>query len=84
MSLNATVFITGALTGIGNTCALYLDKMGFHVFAGIRKASDGDALKQKASNRLKTIFIDVTDADSIQTAVAEVGSLNRKPVVCAH
>ena len=75
MCLNATVFITGASTGIGKACSLYLDKMGFHVFAGIRKHSDGDSLKQEASNRLKTIFIDVTDADSIRAAVAAVARL---------
>ena len=61
MDRNATVFITGASTGIGKTCALYLDKIGFHVFAGVRKNIDGAALKQESSDRLQTIIIDVVD-----------------------
>jgi NAD(P)-dependent dehydrogenase (short-subunit alcohol dehydrogenase family) len=69
---NFSVFITGASTGIGKTCALYLDKLGFHVFAGVRKTIDGDALKQEASDRLQTIIIDVADAASIDAAVTEV------------
>ena len=72
MDRNAAVFITGASTGIGKTCALYLDKIGFHVFAGVRKNIDGDALKQGASDRLQTIIIDVIDTSSIQAAVSEV------------
>lgn len=30
------VFISGASTGIGKTCALQLDKLGFQVFVGVR------------------------------------------------
>ena len=77
MDRNATVLITGASTGIGKTCALYLDKIGFHVFAGVRKTIDGDALKQESSDRLQTIIIDVTDTASIQAAVSEVARLTK-------
>ena len=77
MDRNATVFITGASTGIGKTCALYLDKIGFHVFAGVRKNIDGDALKQESSDRLQTIIIDVIDTASIQAAVSEVSRLTK-------
>ena len=77
MDRNATVFITGASTGIGKTCALYLDKIGFHVFAGVRKNIDGDALKQESSDRLQTIIIDVIDTASIQAAVSEVTRLTK-------
>ena len=38
------VVITGASSGIGKACALYLDQRGYRVFAGVRKASDGEAL----------------------------------------
>jgi NAD(P)-dependent dehydrogenase (short-subunit alcohol dehydrogenase family) len=67
-----TVVITGASTGIGEACALVLDQLGFSVFAGVRKESDAEALKQKASSRLTPIFLDVTDAESIQAAVKTV------------
>ena len=40
------VLITGASTGIGRACALELVERGFVVFAGVRKAVDGDALVQ--------------------------------------
>jgi NAD(P)-dependent dehydrogenase (short-subunit alcohol dehydrogenase family) len=67
-----TVVITGASTGIGEACALMLDKLGFYVFAGVRRESDAEALKQKASTKLTPIFLDVTDPKSIQAAVEVV------------
>lgn len=62
------VVVTGASTGIGEACALHLDRLGFHVFAGVRKDSDAAALKSKASDRLRTLFLDVTDQSSIDAA----------------
>lgn len=67
--IQRTVVITGASTGIGEACALLLDKLGFSVFAGVRKDIDAQKLKQKASQKLIPIFLDVTDADSITFAV---------------
>jgi NAD(P)-dependent dehydrogenase (short-subunit alcohol dehydrogenase family) len=69
------VVITGASTGIGRACALRLDRAGFDVFAGVRKHADGEALVAEASDRLRPLTIDVTDSDSIATAVAEVNEL---------
>jgi NAD(P)-dependent dehydrogenase (short-subunit alcohol dehydrogenase family) len=63
-----TVVITGTSTGIGMATALYLDKMGFTVFAGVRKESDGTALERQATGRLKAIRLDVTDDESIAAA----------------
>lgn len=65
---NRAVVITGASTGIGAACALHLDRLGFLVFAGVRKGQDGTALQQRSSNRLVPLLLDVTDADSIQKA----------------
>jgi NAD(P)-dependent dehydrogenase (short-subunit alcohol dehydrogenase family) len=62
------VIITGASTGIGEACALHLDALGFRVFAGVRKEADGAALRSKGSARLETVFIDVTDSESIRRA----------------
>ncbi len=72
MSHRGAVVITGASTGIGEACALYLDQRGFHVFAGVRKSADGEALQQKASARLKPILIDVTQSETITTAAEAV------------
>ena len=66
------VVITGASTGIGRASALHLDALGFRVFAGVRKAADGEALTRDASDRLTPLSIDVTDAASIEAAAKEV------------
>ncbi len=72
MAMNGTraVVITGASSGIGEACALRLDKHGWRVFAGVRKEADGVALREKSSDRLTPVMIDVTDQASI-TAAAE-------------
>ncbi|MEH2254166.1 SDR family NAD(P)-dependent oxidoreductase [Nostoc sp.] len=66
------VVVTGASTGIGQACALLLDQLGFSVFAGVRQDIDAQTLKQKASQRLIPIFLDVTNAESIASAVDKV------------
>ncbi len=65
--------VTGASTGIGEACARRLDRMGFRVFAGVRKDADGASLKGKASDRLTPVRIDVTDESSIASAAKTVG-----------
>ena len=62
---SATVVITGASTGIGQACALYLDQKGFTVFAGVRKQADAEALKEKSSKRLTPILLDVTNQQQV-------------------
>ena len=66
------IVITGASTGIGRECALYFDRLGYRVFAGVRKTSDGEALAKAASPRLSPVIIDVTDARTITAAAAQV------------
>ncbi len=69
------VLITGASTGIGQATALRLDSIGFRVFAGVRKESDGEALKEKASGRLRVVHpLDVTKAEDIAAALRYVES----------
>ena len=70
MNKGKTVVITGTSSGIGKACALYLDKMGFKVYAGVRKQVDGDNLKKEASDRLSPIILDVNNAESISKAVS--------------
>ncbi len=78
MSINGStprsVVITGASTGIGEACALRLDRAGFRVFAGVRRSADGEVLRAKASDRLTPVHIDVTDAASIAAAHDVVAS----------
>ena len=66
------IVVTGASTGIGKATALHLDKLGFRVFAGVRKEADAQALGKEASSKLRPIFLDVTDGDSIAAAMDTV------------
>lgn len=66
------VVITGASTGIGRACALHLDRLGFRVFAGVRREIDGEALRETASTRLVPLMIDVTREESIAAAAVTV------------
>jgi NAD(P)-dependent dehydrogenase (short-subunit alcohol dehydrogenase family) len=66
------VLVTGASTGIGEVTALYLDRLGFKVFATVRKERDGDMLSSKGSERLTPILLDVTDKDTISLARKQV------------
>jgi NAD(P)-dependent dehydrogenase (short-subunit alcohol dehydrogenase family) len=67
------VLVTGASTGIGEATTLRLDEMGFRVFAGVRKESDGERLRAAGSDRLRIVHpLDVTDAGQIAAAASFV------------
>ena len=66
------VVITGASTGIGEACALRLDKEGWRVFVGVRKEADAQRLKQAASERLTPLMLDVTEQPQIDAAARMV------------
>jgi NAD(P)-dependent dehydrogenase (short-subunit alcohol dehydrogenase family) len=68
MEKKKAIVVTGTSTGIGKACALHLDKIGFKVYAGVRKQVDGENLKKEASESLTPIILDVTSADSIALA----------------
>ncbi len=74
MAGEGSVVVTGASTGIGAACALHLDKLGFRVFAGVRRTADGEALRQRACPRLAPVTIDVTDVDLINAAADRVAA----------
>jgi len=70
--MSPAVVITGAGSGIGAACALALDQLGWHVFAGVHREEDGSTLKQRASDRLTSFLLDVTDASSVEAAARRV------------
>jgi len=72
MADKGAVVITGASTGIGEACALHLDKLGYRVFAGIRKAADGESLRQRASARLVPVRLDISDEAEVGQAARNV------------
>jgi NAD(P)-dependent dehydrogenase (short-subunit alcohol dehydrogenase family) len=66
------VVVTGASRGIGRTLAVDLSANGFTVFAGVRKASDGESLKEDTGGQVHPVMLDVTDLDAVKAAAAEV------------
>ncbi len=71
-----TVLITGAAGGIGAATAHRLAQRGFTVYAGVRSS----APHLDAGGGIRTLRLDVTDADDIREAAAlisaEAGSLH--------
>jgi len=68
------VVVTGASSGIGEACARRLAGAGFHVFAGVRSAEDGERLRSEAGGGIAPLQIDVTDGAAIAAAAAEVAA----------
>ena len=68
--MSNTVLITGASTGIGAACAIRLAAAGMHVYAGVREDAAGAALRAQNAALITPLHLDVTNADSIATAVA--------------
>jgi NAD(P)-dependent dehydrogenase (short-subunit alcohol dehydrogenase family) len=66
------VVITGASTGIGQACALLLDREGWRVFAGVRREADGERLRAQAGKRLVPVILDVTDEGSVSAAAERI------------
>lgn len=64
------VVVTGASSGIGRATAEHLADSGWHVFAGVRKQGDADAL---AGPSVTPLLLDVTDEDALRAAVRLVG-----------
>ena len=68
----ANVLITGSSTGIGAACALHLDRLGWTVYAGVRKDPDADDLRRKGSAKLTPVIIDVTDQSQIDAVAKQI------------
>ncbi|GHO98236.1 short-chain dehydrogenase/reductase [Reticulibacter mediterranei] len=71
-SNRGAVLITGAAGGLGVATVRQLDALGFQVFAGVRKAADGERLQREISSRIIPVLLDVTDSDSITRAAQMV------------
>ncbi len=67
--------MTGSSTGIGESCALHLDRLGFEVVGGVRRSEDGERLAGQASPRFRWVRLDVTEAEEVREAWAQVESI---------
>ena len=68
------VLITGASSGIGAACCEWLLARGYQVFAGMRSPNEDARLKQQYGERYQVLALDVTDAESIESAMNIVQS----------
>ena len=66
------VVVTGSSTGIGRASALALAARGLTVFAGVRRAEDGEALVASAAGELEPLILDIGDGASIEAAAERV------------
>lgn len=66
------VVITGASTGIGEACARAVAARGHHVFAGVRKESDGERVRAAHPELITPVMLDVTDPVQIAKAAETV------------
>jgi len=64
--------VTGTSTGIGEACALRLAEHGWTVFAGVRRAEDGDRLKAEVTGDVRPVILDVSDRDHTRRVIADL------------
>ncbi|XP_050019866.1 retinol dehydrogenase 16-like isoform X2 [Alexandromys fortis] len=62
------VFITGCDSGFGNLLARQLDRRGMKVLAACLTEKGAAELRNKTSDRLETVILDVTNTESIVAA----------------
>lgn len=67
-----SLLITGASSGIGRACVLHMDRLGWRVFAGVRREADADSLRAESSGGLTPLLLDVTDSKSVKEAMQVV------------
>ncbi|EKO3997958.1 SDR family oxidoreductase [Vibrio cholerae] len=67
--MKESILITGCSSGIGYYCAKHLHEAGYQVIASCRKNSDVERL---TSEGLYCVQLDVTDKESIQSALMSV------------
>jgi len=75
MNISKTVLITGGNKGIGFESARQLGKLGFTILIGSRDQYKGREAATSLSNEninAKSIILDVTDVDTIQSAMKKI------------
>ena len=73
MKQQKTVLITGTSSGMGRATAVYLAEQGYVVYAGTRTPQK---LFNIQSENIRPIFLDVTDAQSIEEALLYIEKID--------
>ncbi|MCU1404867.1 MAG: Dehydrogenase [Glaciihabitans sp.] len=63
--------VSGASTGMGAATARQLASLGYHVLAGVRRETDGNAIR---SDGIEPVILDVTRPDHIADLVERISS----------
>jgi NAD(P)-dependent dehydrogenase (short-subunit alcohol dehydrogenase family) len=69
-----TVLITGTSTGIGEACVARLASADWTVYAGVRRAEDGDRLKAQHGGDVRPLMLDVTDTEQMAKVVDAIAA----------
>lgn len=77
MRPGSSILITGASTGIGLELALHFARHKHRVFAGVRRARDAEILTARSGGRVTPLLLDVTSAQAIESAVAQIAQHTR-------
>ena len=64
--------ITGTSTGIGEACATRLAAKGWTVYAGVRRAEDGDRVKAQITGDVRPVILDVSNRDDMQRVIGVI------------
>lgn len=67
-----TFLVTGASSGIGEACALHLDRLGHRVYAGVRNEDHAQVLRDRGSSRMVPVFLDVTDQAQVDAVAKQI------------
>lgn len=61
-----TALVTGTSTGIGAACVARLTADGWDVYAGVRRADDGDRLRRTHGGHVTPVVLEVTDPEAVR------------------
>lgn len=64
--------VTGTSTGIGEACVARLAARGWTVFAGVRRAEDGDRVKAQHPGDVRPVMLDVSKRDDMRRVIDDI------------
>ena len=64
--------VTGTSTGIGEACVARLAERGWTVYAGVRRAEDGDRVKAQHPGDVRPVILDVMKRDDMTRVIDDL------------